>query len=94
MLRQVTFFRVFWVSKQCSRNFNVSNAWTNTRHKMMEEKTGVERQSSKKGFERMSMPAACSVEGVLVVSDLSARQYLNVAGQTWKIQSLSKLRQV
>ena len=42
-------------------------------NKMMEEKAGAERQNSKRGFERMSMPALwpCSVEGVFVVPDLS-----------------------
>ena len=34
------------------------------------------------------------MERVLVVSDWSARPYLNVAGPTRKIQSSSKLRQV
>ena len=34
----------------------------------MEEKVGVEKQNAKKGFsKRMSMPAGCSVEGVLWV---------------------------
>ena len=37
---------------------------------------------------------ACSVLGVFVVSDLSARQYLKVPGPTRKIQSSSKLQQV
>ena len=73
--------------KRCSGIFNASNAWTN----MKEEKAGVERQNSKKGFERMRMPAApavqCSVLEVFVVSDLSAHQYLYVACPTWKIQS-------
>ena len=45
-----------------------------------------------KGFEKNEH--ACSVEGVLVVSDPSVRQYLKVAGPTRKIQSLFKLRQV
>ena len=36
---------------------------------------------------------ACSVEGVLRVSDWSARPYLTVAGQTRKIQCSSKLQQ-
>ena len=57
----------------------------------MEEKAGIKKQNSKKGFERMSMTAAWRE---FVVSDLSASQYLKVAGPTWKIQSLSKLRQV
>ena len=58
----------------------------------MEEKAGAERQNSKKGFEKNEQ--ACSVEGVFVVSDPSARPYLKVAGQTRKIQSSSKLWQV
>ena len=36
----------------------------------MEENAGVERQNSKKGFEKNEH--ACSVEGVFVVLDLSA----------------------
>ena len=59
--------------------------------KMMEETAGVERQNSKNGFERNEH--ACSVEGVFVVSDLSACPYLKVTCPTWKIQCLSKLRQ-
>ena len=31
-------FRVSWVPKRCSGIFNVSNAWTNTWNKMIEEK--------------------------------------------------------
>ena len=68
---------------------------------MMEEKAGVEsrnlrleRQNSKIGFERMNMPAGCSVDGVFVVSDWTARPHLKLASPTWKIQSMSKLRQV
>ena len=34
------------------------------------------------------------MEGVFVVSNLSASLYLKMAGPTWKIQSLPKLRQV
>ena len=62
MLRQITFFRVSQVPKRFSVailwNFQCVNAWTNIWNKMMEEDTGVERQNSKKGVERMSMPAA------------------------------------
>ena len=55
----------------------------------------IERQNSKKGFERMSMPAVCpAVPGVFVVLDPSASQYLKVASLTQKIQSSSKLWQV
>ena len=35
----------------------MSNAWTML-NKMMVEKAGVKKQNSKKGFEKMSMPAA------------------------------------
>ena len=55
-------------------------------------KSGVEKQNSKKGFEKNEH--ACIVLGVFVVSDLSARQYLKVPGLSRKIQSTSKLRQV
>ena len=58
MLRQITFFRVSRVPNRCSGIFNASNSLTNMWNKMMEEKAGIERQNSKKGFERMSMPAA------------------------------------
>ena len=58
MLRQITFFRVSRVPKQCSGISNVSNAWINMWNKMIEEKAGFERQNSKKGFQRRSMPAA------------------------------------
>ena len=58
MLRQITFFRVSRVPKQCSGISNVLNAWINMWNKMIEEKAGVERQNSKKGFQRRSMPAA------------------------------------
>ena len=67
----------------------MSNALTNMRNKMMEEKAGVERQNSKKGFEKNGH--VCSVEGVFMVLDPSASQYLKLAGQTQKNQSLSKL---
>ena len=66
MLRQITFFKVSLVSKRCSGFFNVSNAWINLWNRMMEEKAGVERQNSKKGFEKNEH--ACSVQGVFVVS--------------------------
>ena len=55
---------------------------------MLEEKAGAEKQNSKNGFEKNEH--ACSVEGVLWVMDCTARPYLKVPGQTWKIQSLSK----
>ena len=58
---------------------------------MMEEEAGVEKQNFKKGFEKNGH--ACSVEGIFLVSDYTARPYLNVAGQTQTIQGSSKLRQ-
>ena len=60
-------------------------------------KSGVERQHCKKGFKtnlKNASEHACSVEGVLVVLDLSASPYLKVTSQTRKIQNLSKLLQV
>ena len=61
---------------------------------MVEEKAGVEKQNSQKGFEKnQKIEHACSVEGVLWVSDSAARPYLKVASPTQKIQSSSKLRQ-
>ena len=54
-------------------------------NKMMKKKAGVERQNSKKGLERNEH--ACSVEGVFVVSDPTARPYLKLAGPTREIQS-------
>ena len=49
------------------------------------KKARVEKQNSKKGFERNEH--ACYVEGVLWVSDWTARPYLKVAGPTRKILS-------
>ena len=63
--------------------------WNN--HDMMEEKAGVEKQNSKRGLENNGH--TCSVDGVLWVSDCTARQYLKVAILTRKIQSSSKLGQ-
>ena len=57
----------------------------------MEEKARVERQNSKKGFEKNEH--SCSVEGVFIVSDWTVRLYSKVVFPTWKIQSSSKLRQ-
>ena len=74
MPKQITFFSVSRVSKRCTGTFNVSNVWTTIMwNKMMEENVGVERQKSKKGFEKNEH--ACSVEGVFVVSDPTARLY-------------------
>ena len=64
-ISQITFFRVSRDPKRCSGIFNVLKAWTNMWNKMMEEKAGVERQNSKKGFEKNEH--ACNAEGVFVV---------------------------
>ena len=61
------------VAKLCFarlENFNLLIAWANMWNKMMEETSGVERQNSKKGFEKNWH--FCSVEGVFVVLDLTA----------------------
>ena len=47
---------------------------------MMEEKAGVRKKNSKRNFEKNEH--ACSVEGVFVVSDSTARPYLKLAGPT------------
>ena len=60
-------------SKAMLLKFNVSNAWRNMWNMMMEEKAGAERQNSEKGFKKNEH--ACSVEGVFVVSDPTARLY-------------------
>ena len=77
-------FRVSWVLKQWTGIFKVSTTWTNLCNNMVEEKAGVEKQNSKKGFEKNEH--ACSVEGVFVVSDLSARPCLRLACPTRKVQ--------
>ena len=59
---------------------------------MVEEKAGVKKQNSKKGFEKNEH--ACIVEGVLGFRIFLPVLYLKVAGQTRKIQSSSKLREV
>ena len=69
--------------------FKVSSALTNLRNNMMGKKAGVEKQNSKKGFEKNEH--TCSVEGVFVFSDPTARPYLKLVGPTRKIQSSSKL---
>ena len=58
---------------------------------MVEENVGVEKQNSKKGFEKNEH--ACIVEGVLGFLIFLPVLYLKVAGPTRKIQSSSKLRQ-
>ena len=75
-------------------NFNMSNGQTRGT-KWWKKKRGW-RQNSKKGFEKNEH--ACSVEGVFVVLDPSARRqarlYLKVSSLTRRIQSSFKLRQV
>ena len=63
MLGQITFFRVSRVPKQRTGIFKVSNTSTNLCNNMVEEKALVEKQNSKKGFEKNEH--ACIVEGVL-----------------------------
>ena len=58
---------------------------------MVEEKAGVEKQNSKKGFEKNEH--ACIMEGVLGFWIYLPVKYLKVACQTRKIQSASKLLQ-
>ena len=90
-LGQITFFRVSRVPKQWTGIFKVSNTCTNLCNNMVEEKAGVEKQNSKKGFEKNEH--ACIVEGVLGFRIFLPVLYLKVAGPTRKIQSSSKLRQ-
>ena len=86
-LRQITFFRVSLVPKQWTGIFQVSNTWTNLCNNMVEEKAGVEKQNSKKGFEK-------NEHGVSSwVSDFSARLVFKVSCPTWKIQSFLLLLQ-
>ena len=73
MLRRITFFRVSRVPKQGTGIFKVINTWTNLCNNKVEEKAGVEKQNSKKGFEKFEH--AYTVEGVFWVSDSTARPY-------------------
>ena len=66
-------FKVSRVPKQCSGIFEVSNAWINLWNNMMEEKAGVKKQNSKKGFEKNDH--SCSMEGILLVLNPTASQY-------------------
>ena len=59
-IRQITFFRVSRVPQQWTGIFKVSNTCTNLCNNMVEEKAGVEKQNSKKGFEKNEH--ACIVE--------------------------------
>ena len=65
-IRQITFFKESWVPKERTGIFKVSNAWLNLWNNMVEENVGIEKQNSKKGFEKNEH--AWSVEGVLWVS--------------------------
>ena len=56
-------FRVSRVPKHWTGIFQVSNTCTNLWNNMVEENAGVEKQNSKKGFEKNEH--ACIVEGVL-----------------------------
>ena len=58
---------------------------------MVEEKAGVEKQNSEKGFEKNDN--ACSVVGTFGFRIFLPVRYLKAAGPTRKIQSSSKLRQ-
>ena len=59
---------------------------------MVEEKAGVEKQNSEKGFEKNEH--ACIVEGVVGFRIFLPVWYLKLAGPTRKIQSSSQLRQI
>ena len=63
--------------------------------KMVEEKAGVQKQNSKNGIEKMSMPAASSVESFFLILDSTAVPYLKLAFSTRTNQnsSTAKLRQ-
>ena len=63
----------------------MTNVLANMWNKMMEEKAGVERQNSNKGFEKKEH--ACRVEGVFLVLEWTASPHLKVAGLTLKFQS-------
>ena len=83
-IREITFFRVSRVPKQQTGIFKVSNTCTNLCNNMVEEKAGVEKQNSEKGFEKNEH--ACSVEGVQNPGSwVSAVWNLKAAGPTRKI---------
>ena len=69
----ITFFRVSRVPERCTGIFKVSNAWTNMRNKMMEEKAWDRVQNSKKRFEKNEY--ACSSDGSFRTSDPTALPY-------------------
>ena len=63
MIGQITFLRVSLVPKQWTGILKVSNTCTNLCNNMVEEKAGVKKKNSKKGFEKNEH--ACIVEGIL-----------------------------
>ena len=63
MFRQITFFKVFRVPKQRTGIFKVSNTWTILCNNMVEEKAGIEKQNSKKGFEKNEHACSWSFVG-------------------------------
>ena len=77
MLRQITFFKVSWIPKQCTGIFKVSNAWTDLWNNMIEEKAGLRSRIPGKDSKRMSMP--CSMD--------TASPYSKVACPTQTIQT-------
>ena len=87
----ITFFRVSRVPERCTGIFKVSNAWTNMRNKMMEEKAWDRVQNSKKRFEKNEY--ACSSDGSFRTSDPTALPYWKLACPAWTNQSLSNLLQ-
>ena len=58
---------------------------------MMEEKEGVKKQNSKKGFEKNEH--ACIVEGFFADSDSTAHPSLKLTSSTKTYQSFSKFQQ-
>ena len=84
-IRQITFFRVSRVTKQWTGIFKVSDTCMNLCNNMVEEKAGLEKQNSKKRFEKNKH--ACIVEGVLGFLIFLPVWYLKVAGPTRKFKA-------
>ena len=96
-LGQITFFRVSRVpneleSKAMDWNFQSVKYLNDLVQNYGLRKSGGRGAESQESIRKNEH--ACSVLGVFVVSDLSARPYLMVAAPTRKLQSSSKLRQV
>ena len=89
MLRQINFFRICMVPKQCTGIFHVK-CIDKTCGTRWWKKTLESRQNSKKGFEKNEL--ACTVEGIFLVSYSTCSQYLK-AVPARKNQSSSKLWQ-